>query len=144
VSKQDAKATESESTDGPNGAAQVAPEWPSFFPPTCPPADAEPASGEVFMLIHVPPQPKDFDSHVERRIQVHDRPCQRSSLSVGRTAKWCEQTRLVSPGLREKVVHKATLEPKHGVIKQTNRPGHYSLWIRSAWRKTVFAEFKVA
>ena len=35
-------------------------DWPADYPENCPPEDAEPASGTVYMLTHSPFEPRDF------------------------------------------------------------------------------------
>lgn len=103
-------------------------EWPSHFPPACPPADAEDLSGIVYMLIASdPPTPKDMECAIERRSCIGKPECLRASLSCNRDLGHLEQSRLVSPRLKDHIIGVAKLEPEHGKIKQTGKQGHYSM-----------------
>lgn len=106
-------------------------EWPDHFPnPGCPPEDVRPVSEDVFYLVSAnPPTQKDFRSAIERGAFPDYPPCQRASLSCYLTERYAQQAKGNSPRLKKYVVSRATLSSSNGVIKQTGRPGHHSLWL---------------
>ena len=113
--------------------------WPSFFPPKCPPTEAKDASGEVFRLVYTaPPSVKDFESYAEMRPKEFMGNCEASGLSVF-TAK-SDALRLVKrvqalakqgkPVPSGDLVASANLLPQAGKLMHTPRNGnsHHTWW----------------
>jgi hypothetical protein len=104
------------------------PEWPSHFPARgCPPNDAVPVQGRVYRRCGS--GDGDWKSAAERGAFKNKPAAIRAALS----------SYLDLELLREKVaVHEewwiafADLAAEHGKIKQTEGPGHYSLWLTRA------------
>ncbi len=109
------------------------PEWPEHFPADCPPGDAQPADGVVYLAAHDPPTAEDWKSAQERGHYLKLPQCRRVSLSCFRSAEQLEFV-LRMPQHHGKVVHRAELGPEHGVLKLTEPPpNHLSLWLKRTW-----------
>lgn len=107
------------------------PEWPVHFPPDYPPVDTLELDHEIFYLVaNHPPRQQDFLSAMERYVYLRHPPCERAALSCGIDRCYIEELRNAVPRLRSMLIAHATLEPEHGRIKQTGRPGHHSMWLR--------------
>lgn len=120
------------------------PEWPTHFPPGCPPTDADSLSGIVYMLVSAsPPTPKDMECAMDRDVFKDGPPCERASLSCARNSSHLVQLRSNSKRLRNHVVAVATFQPEHGKIKPTRGPGHYSMWLRAKYLKIGYTMFTV-
>lgn len=120
--------------------------WPSFFPPQCPPLEAEDASTEVFRLVSSdPPSPSDFESWAQRNPQKWMGNCKASGLSVF-TIK-SDALRLVRrvPGMLApgELIATANLSPEAGKLMHTPREGnsHHTWWAPDGFDHT--AAFKV-
>ncbi|HSN98041.1 MAG TPA: hypothetical protein VLS89_07070 [Candidatus Nanopelagicales bacterium] len=75
--------------DGKNGER----EWPSHFPPGCPPDDADALGGVVYMLVETdPPTPKDMECAIDRGSFVGKWECGRAALSCARDAESTDRT----------------------------------------------------
>jgi hypothetical protein len=124
--------------------------WPSFFPPQCPPSEAKDASAEVFRLVRSnPPSVSDFESWAQRNPKKWMGNCEASGLSVF-TAK-SDALRLVrrvqgmvrgksAPG---DLIASANLSPEAGKLMHTPRDGnsHHTWWAPAGFDHT--AAFKV-
>jgi hypothetical protein len=101
-------------------------EWPLHFPVGCPdPADAD-ISGVVYRILD------DGRSALERGAFPDKPSCQRAGLSCYRDEEDVRQMRANVPRLMRFKIGRAVLEPKHGKIRQTEGPGHHTLWLRAA------------
>lgn len=120
--------------------------WPSFFPPLCPPSEAKDAFAEVFRLVSSnPPTVSDFESWAQRHPQKWGGNCKASGLSVF-TAK-LDALRLVRrvPGLSAlgDLIASANLSQEAGKLMHTPRDGnsHHTWWAPAGFDHT--AAFKV-
>ena len=120
------------------------PEWPAHFPPCCPPTDAAPLSGIVYMLVATnPPTATDTECAMDRGTHKNGDPCLRASLSCARDANHLTELRKAVTRLKGHMVAAASLDATHGKIKQTGRPGHFSMWLRARILKVAHTLFKV-
>jgi hypothetical protein len=111
--------------------------WPSFFPPGCPPSDARDASAEVFRLVSSDPSPaSDFESYAQMNPKKWMGNCEASGLSVF-TAK-SDAVRMVrrvqgmvkgNRALGDSIAS-AKLSPEAGKLMPTPRNGnsHHTWW----------------
>ena len=120
--------------------------WPSFFPPQCPPSEAKDASAEVFRLVASnPPAASDFESWAQRHLQKWGGNCKASGLSVF-TAK-SDALRLVRrvPGMSASggLIASANLSPEAGKLMHTPRDSnsHHTWWAPASFDHAV--AFKV-
>lgn len=120
--------------------------WPSFFPPQCPPSEAKDASAEVFRLVSSnPPSVSDFESWAQRYPKKWMGHCKASGLSVF-TAK-SDALQLVRrvPGMSAPaaLIATANLSPQAGKLMHTPRDGnsHHTWWAPADFDHT--AAFKV-
>jgi hypothetical protein len=120
--------------------------WPSFFPPQCPPSEANDASAEVFRLVSSnPPSVIDFESWAQRHPKKWMGNCKASGLSVF-TAK-LDALRLVRrvPGMSASgdLIASANLSAEAGKLMHTPRIGnsHHTWWAPAGFDHT--AAFKV-
>jgi hypothetical protein len=107
--------------------------WPSFFPQSCPPSEAEDASAEVFRLVYSsPPSASDFRSYAEKLPDKWRGNCKASGLSVF-TDK-ADATRLIRrvPGMLApgSSLASAILTPAAGKLMHTPKDGnsHHTWW----------------
>jgi hypothetical protein len=111
--------------------------WPSFFPPKCPPSESKDAAVEVFRLVSTdPPAAIDFVSHAQTNPKKWIGDCEASGLSVF-TAK-SDVLRLLQrvQGMVKRnralgdLIASATLSPEAGNIMPTPRDGnsHHTWW----------------
>lgn len=115
------------------GGTQGSPEWPTHFPPGCPPKDADDLSGTVYMLVETnPPTPKDMQCAVERKTFIGKPECGRASLSCARDSDHLRDLRGNSKRLRRHHIAGGVFNAGHGKIQQTGSAGHYSVWLRAA------------
>lgn len=119
--------------------------WPSFFPPQCPPSEAEDASSEVFRLVSSnPPSVSDFESWAQRHPRKWMGDCKASGLSVF-TAK-SDALRLTRriPGILGPgaLIASATLSPDAGKLMPTPRDGnsHHTWWAPDGFDHTAVFE----
>jgi hypothetical protein len=120
--------------------------WPSFFPPQCPPSEANDASAVVFRLVASnPPAVSDFESWAERHPQKWEGNCRASGLSVF-TVK-SDALRLVRrvPGMSAPgyLIASAELSPEAGKLMYTPRDdnSHHTWWAPAGFDHN--AAFKV-
>ena len=114
-------------------AGQVNGGWSATLPAHCPPADASAPLGDVYRLLSsIPPSPDDMKTPAELDKFKNQDECLRSSLSCAIDLQHIEDLRGSTPRFKEYKVAVASLDGSHGVIKQTGRPGHYSLWLFAA------------
>lgn len=119
-------------------------EWPPHFPIGCPPRDAAELSGNVLYLVRSnPPAAEDFLSAAERGAFPDAPACERAALSCGLTRDYIERLRRSVPRLRAMHVARASLQAHHGKLKQTMKPGHHSMWLRTAALRAAPRLFEV-
>lgn len=119
-------------------------EWPEHFPPACPPVDARELSDCVYYLVnHDPCQRSDFSSAAERGVFPTAPECERAALSCGLSLTYIRGLKAAVARLRFYKVAMGELLPIHGKLKQTGRPGHYSMYLRAAWLERATELFKV-
>jgi hypothetical protein len=111
--------------------------WPSFFPPECPPLESKDASEEVFRLVSSdPPSPSDFVSHAQRNAKKWGGNCEASGLSVFKAKSDVSRILRRVQGMANRnraigdLIASATLSPEAGKIRPTPRDGnsHYTWW----------------
>src|SRR5947207_2080016 len=108
--------------------------WPSFFPPKCPPVAAKDASAEVFRLVcSNPPLVTDFQCWAQRHPKKWMGNCKASGLSVF-TAK-SDALRLLRrvPGMASppgSFIASASLSPDAGKLMRTvgGDNSHHTWW----------------
>jgi len=108
-------------------------EWPSFFPPQCPPTEAVDASVEVFRLVSSnPPAASDFESYAEMYPNKWEGNCEASGLSVFTGKDDALRLARRVPGLSAlgNLIATASLTPASGKLKYTPRNGnsHHTWW----------------
>lgn len=105
--------------------------WPSHFPSCCPPSDARDLNDRVYYLVSsFPVEAKDMLSAKERDVFKSRDECQRAALSCYLAYDHIVAVRQTVPRLRSYRVAEATLEPRHGKIKQTGQTKeHHSMWL---------------
>lgn len=116
--------------------------WPSFFPDSCPPTDAVPASGVVYRaLLTNPPTEADYRSQAELRPHRYSGDCQATGLSVFRSLK--ELKRIMGmPNMKRrfKYIGEINLQPQMGKIRNTssnNSSDHCTLWVDVEQKHTI-------
>jgi len=111
--------------------------WPSFFPPKCPPSEAKDASAEVFRLVHSnPPSASDFESWAEMRPKKWMGNCEASGLSVFTTKsdalRIVRRVQGMAKGSRAlgDLIASVKLSPEAGKLMPTPRDGnsHHTWW----------------
>lgn len=132
-------------------------EWPAHFPSECPanetehagakcpPDDAVPLGGVLFVFAHEPVAADDFRSALERKAFDRECVCQRASQSCWTNRQSAEDIRKTLPTKRNAVVKSATFGPSDGVMKPTTKhaaAGHRSVWFSKATHATLAARFK--
>lgn len=107
--------------------------WPPYFPPQCPPEDANDALAEVFRLVPSnPPAVSDLESWAQRHPKKWMGNCKASGLSVFTMES--DALRLIRrvPGISApgKLIAGATLSPEAGKLMHTPRDGnsHHTWW----------------
>lgn len=102
-------------------------QFPTDWPPGCPPDDAEDANGEVYRLAkQMPLATMDFLSYHELGIARGDA-ILRCGLSVFRLRADAEHASRKFRNMG-KVIAMAVLKPEHGKTKQTGKPTHTTWW----------------
>jgi hypothetical protein len=124
--------------------------WPSFFPPNCPPSESKEASVEVFRLVSsAPPSVSDFESWAQMHPKKWMGDCKASGLSVF-TAKsdvlrMVRRVRGIVQGesAPEGLIASADLTPEAGKLMPTPRDGnsHHTWWAPAGFDHA--AAFKV-
>lgn len=99
----------------------------------CPPADAGPASGNIYRMVKsFPPSPNDFDSDVSRNAPNHDRDncnCWGCSVLVDEAA--VESALGLFKFWRKRYIVACEVAPGDGVIKHTasnSQAAHHTFW----------------
>lgn len=119
--------------------------WPAHFPSCCPPTDARDLQGKVYRLVATdPPTAADMLSALERGAFPKKDQCQRAALSCALTVEDLAAIRNNVPKLRDQMIAFASLSAADGKIKQTGRPGHYSMWLCASTLQNSANLFKVA
>ena len=113
-------------------------EWSDFYPPNCPPAEVEPASGTVYRLVlHDPVQADDFKSPFEEKPrQFKNRSnrekCKSCGLSVHTNPQDSEQLKNRIGRLRHAQIAEGELNAALGVMNHTpsrQEQSHVSWWV---------------
>jgi hypothetical protein len=107
--------------------------WPSFFPPQCPPSEAKDASAEVFRLVRWnPPSAGDFKSWAEMHPKKWLGNCKASGLSVFTVKSDALQMvrRVRGMSALGDAIASANLSPETGKLKHTPHNGnsHHTWW----------------
>jgi hypothetical protein len=108
--------------------------WPAFFPPDCPPPDAEAVTRQVLRFVeHDPPQAEDFISLLQSGRSVpHDKRCEAAGLSAFTDEADIASQRRRFKGFRRRSVARGELLAEHGATKPTPRPNfqsHVTWWV---------------
>lgn len=101
------------------------------LPKDCPPHEAEPVAGEVYRGIKKGRlRAEDFLSHREQGIRCSGDECLCCGLSVWVDLRAAKHAVSMIPYMRKWKIAKASLSPRHGVIKHTpeHQPDHYTYW----------------
>ncbi len=118
-------------------------QWPTHFPPCCPPGDAEDLNGDLFYLAHEPPEDEDYCSAKELGSHPKGDVCERASLSCWITASIPEAITNM-PRHRGKAVLRATFHASDGKFKPTGKNaalGHRSTWFCAATHRQLPQRF---
>lgn len=121
-------------------------DWPSFFPPQCPPSEAKDASAEVFRLVSWdPPAVSDFVSWAQRHPKKWMGNCKASGLSVFTMKSDALRLARRVPGMSAPgdFIASANLSPEAGKLMHSPRDGnsHHTWWAPAGFDHT--AAFKV-
>ena len=110
--------------------------WPSFFPPKCPPLEAKDASEEVFRLVYSDPHRRAILCLTRRETPRNGGNCEASGLSVFKAKS--DVLRIVRrvQGMANRnrafgdLIASAKLSPEAGKIMPTPRDGnsHHTWW----------------
>ena len=113
--------------------------WPEHYPTSCPPADSEEASGNIFRYVENPPSPKEFKSHWfklehnREKWKKEGKACQVCWISIFRSLEDLEEAGELCPWLTTgKVAAVASLSGKMGKLKHTRSQKlqkHHTWWI---------------
>lgn len=110
-------------------------EWPSYYPDTCPPSNAEAASGQVYRLVDEGgPADEDFVCHklIYPYKDWEDKECQACGLSVHPSLESSDRLKRRIPALRNKRAAVASLQAKHGLLMRTPSSAdkaHHTWWV---------------
>jgi len=119
--------------------------WPAFFPPDCPPADAEAVKREVYrFVINDPPAAADFVPLIQLRDDIWpSKLCEAAGLSVFTDLVDAARQRRRFKGFRRRKVARGIIQPEHGVSKSTPRDSflsHVTWWLADGVAaETLFA-----
>lgn len=103
----------------------------AYFPPNCPPSEAEPAGGIVYRIVKSdPPGADDFLNHYETGKLPKADACMRCGLSVFRAKDDGIHQRNLYPKLGEYLAE-GELKPTDGQTRLTKgaRPTHTTRWV---------------
>lgn len=112
--------------------------WPDYYPPICPPSQAEEISGEVYRFTESEnPSEKDFTPfkilHPLQKWENKKKECESCGLSVLRTHEDCAAMRRKIPSFKKKFISVANLSQNHGKIKNTPSERtidhHFTWWV---------------
>ena len=114
---------------------QAVSEWPTFYPPNTPPADAVITFGPAFRLVtNDPPLREDFCSTYEESPKRHFPDTQSYCLACGTShfaeLKDIQKKRNLFPKLRSKKIAEGQLHSSLGVMLSTFEPSHFTVWYR--------------
>lgn len=104
--------------------------WPSFFPPQCPPSKAKDACGEVFRVVSSqPPSVNDFECYAQMCPERWKSNCEASGLSVFTTKSDALRLMRRVPALGN-LIASGNLSPEAGKLIHTPRHGnsHHTWW----------------
>lgn len=109
-------------------------EFPPFYPPGCPPGDAEQLPEEGITAFRIvsnnPPKDEDFKDHVEKKLRTKDPTCLRRALSTYEDLEGAVGCARRFPWIGDKIAI-ATLLPQHGAYRWSPNgfsPRHMSWW----------------
>jgi hypothetical protein len=108
-------------------------QWPDYFPDDCPPAEAQPASGQVHRLIAGQgPTNQDFRPYREiYPMRKFDAPeCMVCGLSVYRDIADIARLKARVPAMRKRLIADGVLQPSLGKILHTpgREKSHHTWW----------------
>lgn len=112
--------------------------WSTYYPPDCPPLQADDISGEVYRFTKTQnPTENDFKPlKILCPNQIwsnQKKECESCGLSVLRTREDCIDMRRKVPSFKKKFISVANLSPSHGKIKNTPSERtiehHFTWWI---------------
>jgi hypothetical protein len=105
-------------------------EWPAHYPADCPDPGWPDTNGTLFHFVNE--SDSDFKSAYDNETWVGYPECERVSLSCWDTLERAKQRRRILKKFHEHKIARIELTDAHGKMLQTGRPGHHSLWLRSA------------
>lgn len=113
-------------------------------PETCPPADAEDASGELIRFVrNNPPTAADMKTYADEG-KVGSDSCTACALSVLRRLEDVPIARQAMPWFKKRLVAKAAANATHGRVKQTGaHKFHVSFWVEATHIGTIHQQFAV-
>ena len=109
--------------------------WPSHYPHSCPPSDADPASGEIYRFTYkASPAAKDFKSFYDADPTKDwgEMACQARGLSVYPTLEACREAARKVPSLAKKRLAVGVMQGSYGMVAQTpskNTSNHMTWWV---------------
>ena len=114
---------------------QVVSEWPIFYPPNTPPAEAVTTTGTAFRLVtNNPPLRDDFCSTYEESPERRFKDDRGHSLACGTShfseLKDIQKKRNLFPKLRSKKIAEGLLNSSFGVMLSTFEPSHFTVWYK--------------
>ncbi len=115
------------------------------FPDNCPPEDAKPYKGLIYIFVkHNPPLDEDFQTAYDKGRYPDCDSCQRRSISCGVDKSYLDSITTLFPARKGWKKATGKIEYNDGVIKQTgNQPLHHSFWIVPEKRKNFNELFTV-
>lgn len=116
--------------------------WPEYFPPSCPPLEAQPDNFVAFRIVSSnPPAKQDFESHYIAKIKFSpDKLCLACGLSIFRSLNDVNLVRKRYKPLREKLIAQGSITANDGVVLQTGPANHWTWWTNTV---TCHAGFSV-
>lgn len=105
--------------------------WPSHIQsvPQCPPPDAVPASGILYRRQDDGLSRKERYEKAGRKLKKDK--CQCAALSCYDDLTLLKEILTVHEAWSNCEIVQAKLDHEHGLMKKTNGPGHYSLWLNA-------------
>lgn len=120
-------------------------QWPTHFPPHCPPLDAQPVTVVVYMLVSSPINPMDFlplyDRDPAQSFPSSELLCQAHGLSVFEDVQDVDRVRRRVKRLRDQVIAQGDLTPDVGVLKPTNSRfgnSHRTWWVSAGVKPWLY------
>lgn len=107
--------------------------WPAHIQsiPQCPPSDALPASGTLYRRRDDGLSRKERYDNEGKGHKLKKDICQCAALSCYDDLTLLREILKVHEGWSDGGIVQAKLAHEHGLIKKTNGPGHYSLWLNA-------------